>query len=177
MVAPVDWFLATWMVRLFTLERVLDTCGGRAFCTCPNVFLFIPLQTQHRHIRNHLKFNTLHVEQRLASGQVRPVRQRRARFRAQAQKVKMKICAQLLFTWGKNRQTNQDVSSIGWCPMPHLSHIQDSHIGSTHQVSNPRFRGRPTRRLPKGCQESKVEPTDAQANWQHVLPNSSNSCK
>ena len=70
------------------------------------------------------------------SGQVRPVRQRRARFRAQAQK--MKICTQLLFTCGKNLQTNQDVSSIGCCPMPHLSNIQDSHIGSTHQALNPR---------------------------------------
>ena len=70
------------------------------------------------------------------NGQVRPVRQRRARFRAQAQK--MKICTQLLFTCGKNLQTNQDVSSIGCCPMPHLSNIQDSHIGSTHQALNPR---------------------------------------
>ena len=41
------------------------------------------------------------------SGQVRPVRQRRARFRAQAQKVK--ICTQLLFTCGKNLQTNQNM--------------------------------------------------------------------
>ena len=94
------------MVRLFTLERVLDRCGGGAFWTCPTrvekrVFVHT-LQTQQRHIRNHLKFNTLHVEQRLASGQVRPVRQRRARFRAQAQKVKMKICAHLLFACGKN---------------------------------------------------------------------------
>ena len=69
-------------------------------------------------------------------GQVRPVRQTRARFRAQAQKVK--ICTQLLFTCGKNRQTNQNVSSIGYCPKLHLCNIQDSHIGSTHQVLTPR---------------------------------------
>ena len=111
-----------------------------------------------------------------AEGQVRPVRQRRARFRAQAQKVK--ICTQVLFTCGKNLQTNQDVSSIGCCPMPHLSNIQDSHIGSTHQGLNPRcFVDGPHVDCQKDARRANDEPTDAQANWQHVLPNSSNFCK
>ena len=95
--------------------------------------------------------------------------ERRARFRAQAPKVK--ICTQLLFTCGKNLQTNQDVSSIGCRPMPHLSNIQDSHIGSTHQVLNPRcFVDGPHVECQKDARRANVEPTDAQANWQHVNP-------
>ena len=116
------------------------------------------------------KNKALHQRFKRRSGQARPVRQRRARFRAQAQKVK--ICTQLLFTCGKNRQTSQDVSSIGCCPMPHLSNIQDSHIGSTHQVLTPRcFVDVPHVEYQKDARRVNVEPTDAQANWQHALWN------
>ena len=66
------------------------------------------------------------------SGQVRPAHQRRPRFRAQAQKVR--ICTQLPLTCGKNRKTSQGVSSIRCCPKPHLSNIQDPHTGNTHSV-------------------------------------------
>ena len=50
------------------------------------------------------------VVEQVRSGQVRPVRQRRARFRAQAQKVK--ICTQLLFTCGKNRVESSRVEPV-----------------------------------------------------------------
>ena len=79
--------------------------------------------------------NTQPVGHAKRSSQVRPARQWRARFRAQLQKAR--ICTQLLCTCGKNRQTNQNVSSVGCCPKPHLSYIQDSHTGNTHQVLTP----------------------------------------
>ena len=87
-------------------------------------------------------------------GQVRPVRQRRARFRAQAQKVKNMYATAIYM---RQKSTNKSrcefhrvLSNAAFLQCPGFSYRQYASSFES-QV----FRGRPTRRVPKGCQESK----------------------
>ena len=115
------------------------------------------------------------AEHRPWSGQVRPARQWRARFRAQAQNAR--ICTQLLFTCGKNRQTNLNVSSTPFHPKQLLSRTQYSCICNTLEALIPTYvvDGPHVEHL-KDARTANVEPTDAQAKWQHALPNSNSFC-
>ena len=109
------------------------------------------------------------------SGQVRPARQWRARSRAQAQNAR--IITQLLFTCGKNRQMNLNVSSTPFHPKQLLSRTQYLCICNTLEALIPTYvvDGPHVEHL-KDARTANVEPTDAQAKWQHALPNSNSFC-
>lgn len=96
------------------------------------------------------------------SGQARPAHQWRPHSRAQ----KVRICRWLVFTCGKNPKTNPNVSSTKYHPKLLLSNVQGSQTCNTHEVWLPRI-----------SWMAHVKNSDAQANWQHALPNLNNSCK
>ena len=47
---------------------------------------------------------------------------------------------------------------------------------NTWSFDSQKCRGRPTRRVSKGCHEANVEPTDVEVKRQHALPSSSSFC-
>ena len=74
---------------------------------------------------------------------------------------------QLLFTGGKNRQTNPNVSSTLRHPKQLPSRIEDPHTCNTTEILTPIYVvDGPRIEHTKDAKRASVEPTDAQVEWQ-----------